>query len=76
MAQVIEKGLGEDGLIKAEIKTTAVLATELIGEFPDMCEADITRALRAIRASAEQDERIKRIYSRSLKQKKQEKTEE
>lgn len=67
MAKVIHKGIKEDGTIDAEVISTPVQITQLIGKFPKMCEADICNALREIRESAEQDERIRKIYAKALK---------
>ena len=76
MAKVTITGVDENGRFQTEIKSTAVLITELIEKIPGMCEADIVRELRAIRESAEQDTTIRHIYSHALKALKQKKEKE
>lgn len=61
MAKINIKGIGKDGIFDAEVKRTAVLVTELIYDFPRMCEHDIFKALCEIRESAERDDRVRRI---------------
>lgn len=67
MAKVTITGVGEDGKFKTEIKRTPVLITELIHDFPKMCEADIHKALCEIRESSERDERTIRNFAHALK---------
>lgn len=69
MAIIIHRGIKENGLIDAEIKRTPVLVTELIHDFPKLCEFEICERLREIRESAERDERISMIYVDALKKK-------
>lgn len=69
MAIIIHKGIKENGLIDAEIKRTPVLVTELIHDFPKLCEFEIRERLREIRESSERDERISMIYVDALKKK-------
>lgn len=68
MAQVIHKGIKENGIIDAEIRRTPVLVTELIHDFPKMSQAEIEKALREIRDSAEADERTKQAFVHALKE--------
>lgn len=71
--KTIIKGVNkETGCFETEHKSTAVLITELIDGFPKMCEADVTHALEEIRASAEQDSRIRKLYVEGLKRRKSE----
>lgn len=67
MSQIAVIGVNEDGTFKTEIKRTPVLITELIHDLPNMCEADIYRALCEIRESAERDARIEQTLAKSLK---------
>ena len=75
MAKVVIKET-ESGRIEAEITRTPVLITELIHDFPSMCEAEIQNALKEIRDSAEKDQDISRIYAKCLKDAKKKEHEE
>lgn len=70
MAKTIIKGIKEDGLFDTELKRTPVLITELIHDFPKLCEADIAKRLCEIRESSERDERTIRNFAECLKQNK------
>lgn len=61
------KGVKEDGTFDIETKSTAALITELIAEFPKLCEADVKHRLDDIRISAEQDETIRRDFARIIR---------
>ena len=67
MAKTIIKGIKEDGMFDTELKRTPVLITELIHDFPKLCEADITKRLCEIRESSERDERTIRTFAECLK---------
>ena len=67
MAKVIHKGIKEDGTIDTEVIQTPALITELIGKFPNMCEAAIRIELEEIRKSSEMDERIRKDWGKILK---------
>lgn len=66
--KVTVKGVKEDGTFDVERKSTAVLVTELIAEFPKMCQGDIEKSLAEIRESAERDDRTRRVLAHSLKE--------
>ena len=59
-----------ENLIKAikEDKSTAVLITELIEDFTEMCPYEIEEALRDIRDSAEIDAWMMKVYRKKLKE--------
>lgn len=65
--KVIIKGVKEDGTFDVEHKSTAVLVTELIADFPKMCQADIEKSLAEIRESSERDERARKNIVHALK---------
>lgn len=67
MAKVIHKGKKENGEMDTEVISTPVLITKLIGNLSKLHEADIQKALEEIRSSSEQDERIRKIYAKVLK---------
>ena len=66
--KVTVKGVKEDGTFDVERKSTAVLVTELIAEFPKMCQAEIVHSLEEIRKSAEMDDRTRRTLAHCLKE--------
>ena len=66
--KVTVKGVKEDGTFDVERKSTAVLITELIAEFPKMCQAEIAHSLEEIRKSAEMDDGTRRTLAHCLKE--------
>lgn len=66
------KGVKEDGTFDVERKSTAMLVTELIAEFPKLCESDIAHRLENIRTSAERDDRIRKVFAESCKKQSEE----
>lgn len=67
MGQTTIKGIGEDGILKTEYKSTPVLITELIGDLHKLCEAELYDRLKDIRESSEQDERTKKTLAAVLR---------
>ena len=70
--KVTIKGVKEDGTFDVERKSTAVLVTELIAEFPKMCQADIKKSLAEIRESSERDEQVRKNLAHALKKRNKE----
>lgn len=67
MGQTTIKGIGEDGILKTEYKSTPVLITELIGDLHKLCEVELYDRLKYIRESSERDERIQRTFAAALR---------
>lgn len=67
MGTTIIHGTDEKGLFITEHKSTPVLITELISNYPKMCPMDIYKALCEIREASERDERIRETYAACLK---------
>ena len=69
MSKVIINGINENGIMDADVIRTPVLVTELIHDFPNLCEAEIANRLKEIRDSAELDQTVMHTYLSVLKAK-------